>query len=69
MATSRFVPDGAPDGFFLQNDGGRGLEGNWGAREHHAGYMLALCLVRGLARALAPRSDDRSPEVTTDDLE
>jgi len=42
MATSRFVPDGAPDGFFLQNDGGRGLEGNW---------------------------DDRSPEVTTDDLE
>jgi len=25
--------------------------------------------VRGLARALAPRSDDRSPEVTTDDLE
>jgi hypothetical protein len=56
MATSRFVPDGAPDGFFLQNDGGRGLEGNWGAR----GSIMLGCACalrgRGLARALAPRT-------------
>jgi len=68
MATSRFVPDGAPDGFFLQNDGrGRGLEGNWGAREHHAG--LCLRAAGPGTRAGTRPADDRSPEVTTDDLE
>ena len=63
MATSRFVPDGAPDGFFFKT---MAVEGSRGTGEHGS---IMLRVVPAGTRAGTRPADDRSPEVTTDDLE